>query len=161
MKRIIVTLIFCIIGLAAQADRMYAHKAWTVDLNRGEDGLWCAAQTINATGDYFGVGLWRDGSVTIYSEFWGANFGPTHRFQPVMDIDYQRWTLLNTQRFGNGMMSWVGGANLRGLLSDLQRGRYVAFKRNDGGNYATFSLAGSRRAIDALRECGHYIGWRR
>lgn len=166
MLRILFTLLTLLAlpqtGLAQESHRMFSHKHWVVDVVDSQAGyLWCSAATRNAAGDHFSIGLWPNGDVTIYTQFWGVDFGGQHRFQPVMDIDYQRWTLLNSQRQGNGMMSWVGGDGLRSLLGDLQRGRAVAFKRNDGGNFASFSLAGSRAAIDALKQCGDYIGWRR
>jgi hypothetical protein len=156
----IVALVLPATAHALEYTRLFAHKAWTVDITVDDDGqLFCSAETWNREGDLLSVSFWDDGAVSVYANFKYKRVGYGAMI-PNLHIDYSSWELLNTNANGNSVFSHIRGTSLGQFMSELQSGRAVAFKSASGGNFAAWSLAGSHAAITKLGECAYNIGWR-
>ena len=141
----------------AEVVRLFSHKAWTVSYVTFASGRTaCTAGTRNGNGDFFDIRVYPGGGLATFIELnnWTSDIGDRD-VNMVLDVDYHRWTLLDTSLMGNSFMFWFPNESGTGQFNrQLANGNAIALKTWNGKHtMATWSLAGSSAAILAFREC--------
>lgn len=143
----------------AEAEQVvYRAGDWSVAIETYTTHYACAASTFNRDSERLDITLREDGTLILYMFLKVTN--PHHDvYDMTFDIDYIRWEFfgvdmipVNRNTVAASLDLAYDGDTAR-FLRQLQSGRAAALKHRDGGNFSTWSLRGSRAAIDALFDC--------
>ncbi|WP_394155834.1 hypothetical protein [Loktanella salsilacus] len=133
------------------------HKAWTVKLQRFSNGyVACTAETWNRNGDLFQLANFKEQGLAVNIYLDDRNYrGATIPVDMVIDVDYSRWTFLDTNITDKNFIFWFpNNSRTDRFAYEVMEGNAVALKTSNGGQtMASWSLAGSSAAIRKLSEC--------
>ena len=157
-----------VLGLAAgavaaepQSERVFAHKAWTVDVVMFEDGtLNCMADVTQGSGDSFSV--WSDPAgnlrLQFFSPAWDLGEGETADLQVQIDR-CGPWELTNADLYLQSVLFDLPGTDAGSrFLSEVMRGNTLFLRNDRGEGVQAHTLAGSSAAIRALVDCVGALG---
>ena len=160
MKKLLLALLVWMFALPALADhdydtrRLLTYKSWFVERvhSRKSGSTWCNAGTENSHGKRFLVTGYNNGTLKIFvmDDSWNL---VKESVQFTVRIGRKDWNVYG-QTEGVGIFADLDNADKSArFLHDLARGNSVRFYNGAGTNFASFSLSGSRRAIDAFFSC--------
>ena len=135
-------------------NRLFTRGAWYVDLvyDTQDRSYWCNASTINRKNQEFSVTGFDDGSLSIFifDDDWNLTREDiTFR----IDVDRSGWTVYGLAE-GVGVSAELDDASKAAdFLADVAAGNVVRVLTQNGKGIATFSLHGSRAALNALLDC--------
>lgn len=134
--------------------RLYIQGAWSVEhtYDAVEGGSWCAADTINAEGQWLSVVGYDTGAaaVLIGDPSWRMPRGVV-RFR--LDVDATQWEVEGSGEDGSVAVFVEDAAGAAGFLAGLAEGAVASVYAETGRRVAAFQLAGARPAIETLMEC--------
>lgn len=159
-------LVLAVSGLTAtgalaevQSELLFTHKAWSVSVVQFEDdSLGCLAEVADP-GESFSIWSLGDGTVSLqfYSESWDFGEGQSANLQ--VEVDRRSpWTLNDANLSGSSVLFTLPDSDTGGrFVVEVARGNVLYLRTEDGKDVQSYSLAGSRAAIDALFQCDEIL----
>ena len=151
----------CVAGPAPAetvSETVFQNGNFRVDVNIDDDGdLFCDIASFDGrSGSYLAISSYAQGYYYVNIFMDGE-----YRFAEidlVVGIDRNTWTLNDMEvdqydRDTLQMTTLMDEYDSGRFLEDLARGNTFYINYNDGSRAATWSLVGSRNAINAFREC--------
>lgn len=141
-----------------ETNLLFKHKSWHVELTHDtRDGdVWCSAVTENRSGQTFNIVTYPDDSASLFVFDQNWNLSP-RTIEFVLDIDYNRWTVIGHGEDIGIQVSLDGDDQAGKFILELAEGNAVALYNLDLRRLAVFSLAGSKAALLALLDCWEAI----
>lgn len=150
------TVILCAGPVLAQYDTtpLFARGAWTVEHTyaTSDGSVWCSADTTNRAGQALSLTTYDYGgaALLVFDPSWSL---AEREVAFRIDVDHSQWDVAGS---ADGMAVSVvldGSEPAMQFLRELGEGTAVAVYNDGGRRLATFSLAGSRAALESLAEC--------
>ncbi len=148
--------LFAGVADASQYDTtvLFQRGDWSVEhtYNTLEGNSWCAADTVNTAGQWFSVVAYDHGGAAIIvgDPRWRPSARAV-RFR--VDVDYSRWNINGAAKDEAVSVFLRGEADVSEFIGQLMEGVAVAVYSEEDRRLATFSLKGSRLAVQALFAC--------
>lgn len=140
-----------------QSTVLFSHKAWQVMAVAFDDGTISCEAEVSDPGESFSIWIHQDGSVQLvfFSQQWdfGDN-GDTANLQVAIDRRAP-WSLTNADLYKNSVLFGLGDPDAGArFIREVAVGNVLYLRTEDGDGVQSYSLAGSRAAINSLFECG-------
>lgn len=160
MKRLAAFLAAALLAGPAAAEPLsevlFSHKAWQVMVVAFDDGTISCDAEVSDPGESFSMWIHQDGSVQLvfFSSQWEFGEGDTADLQ--VEIDRRSpWRLRDAELYQNSVLFTLSDAESGArFINEVARGNVLYLRTDSGEDVQSYSLAGSRAAIDALFECG-------
>lgn len=146
-------------ALAQQSERLYAHKAWTVDGITFDDGSIACLAEVSDPGESFSIWIFPDRSIRLqfYSEDWDFGEGDTADLEVEVD-NRSPWTLTAANLLQNSVLFDLPDEDASvNFVVEVARGNTLYLRTAAQEDVRSYSLAGSSASIDALITCGNAI----
>ncbi|HSF62991.1 MAG TPA: hypothetical protein VLA78_01300 [Paracoccaceae bacterium] len=144
-----------------QSQRVFAAKAWTVDVVMFDDGtLSCMADVNQPAGDSLSVWADADGAVRLqfFSPGWDLGEGGTADLEVQIDRRGP-WALTNADLYLQSVLFDLPDSDEgTRFLSEVMRGNTLYLRNDRGEGVQEHTLAGSSAAIRALIDCVDALG---
>ncbi len=135
---------------------LFSHKAWQVMAVAFDDGSISCDAEVSDPGESFSIWIHQDNSVQLvfFSSQWDFGEGDTADLQ--VEIDRRSpWRLRDAELYQSSVLFTLGDADSGArFINEVARGNVLFLRTAEGEDVQSYSLAGSRAAIDALFECG-------
>ncbi len=146
-------------GFAQQSERLYAHKAWTVDGVTFDDGSIACLAEVSDPGESFSIWVFPDRTIRLqfYSEDWSFGEGDTANLE--VEIDRRSpWTLTGANLLQNSVLFDLPDEDAAvEFVVEVARGNTLYLRSEAGEEVRSYSLAGSSASISTLVDCGNAI----
>ncbi|QYZ71742.1 hypothetical protein [Neotabrizicola shimadae] len=139
-----------------QSEVLFSHKAWQVMAVAFDDGSISCDAEVSDPGESFSIWIHQDGSVQLvfFSSQW--DFGEGDRANLQVEIDRRSpWRLTDAELYQQSVLFGLSDADAGArFINEVARGNVLYLRTEEGEDVQSYSLAGSRAAIDALFQCG-------
>lgn len=133
---------------------LFEQGAWKVAsaYDNTDGNTWCSAHTTNRRGQVLSLIAYGFGAIRLFviDPTWDLSKRPVHY---RIDIDYDQWDVTGLADGIAVSMPLDEGDKSKTFFVQLMTASAVATYNEDGIRLATFSLDGSKAAIDALFDC--------
>lgn len=146
-------------ALAQQSERLFEHKAWTVDGITFEDGSVACLAEVADPGESFSLWVFPDRTIRLqfFSEDWA--FGEGDSADLEVEIDRRSpWTLTGANLLENSVLFDLPDEDSAvDFVVEVAEGNTLYLRTAAGEEVRSYSLAGSSASIGALVDCGNAI----
>jgi len=146
-------------ALAQQSERLFQHKAWTVDGITFEDGSIACLAEVSDPGESFSIWVFPDRTIRLqfFSEDWAFGEGDTADLE--VEVDRRSpWTLTGANLLQNSVLFDLPDQDSAvDFVVEVARGNTLYLRTASGEEVRSYSLAGSSASISSLVDCGNAI----